>query len=31
LPTMGADSIANMQLIDSVYRAAGLPLRGTPL
>jgi predicted dehydrogenase len=31
LPTMGADSIANMRLIDSVYRAAGLPLRGTPL
>jgi predicted dehydrogenase len=31
LPTMGADSIANMRLIDAVYRAAGLPARGTPL
>jgi predicted dehydrogenase len=29
--TMGDDSIANMTLIDSVYRAAGLPVRGTPL
>jgi predicted dehydrogenase len=28
LPTMGADSIHNMRLIDAVYRAAGLPLRG---
>jgi predicted dehydrogenase len=31
LVTMGADSIANMRLIDSVYRAAGLPARGTPV
>jgi len=31
LPTMGADSIANMRLIDAVYRAAGLPPRGTPV
>jgi predicted dehydrogenase len=31
LPTMGADAIANMRLIDAVYRAAGLPVRGTPL
>lgn len=31
LPTMGADSIANMRLIDSVYRAAGMPPRGTPV
>lgn len=31
LPTMGADAIANMQLIDAVYRAAGLPVRGTLL
>jgi predicted dehydrogenase len=30
LPTMGADSIHNMRLIDAVYRAAGLPVRGTP-
>jgi predicted dehydrogenase len=29
LPTMGADSIHNMRLIDAVYRAAGLPVRGT--
>jgi predicted dehydrogenase len=29
LPTMGADSIHNMRLIDAVYRAAGLPPRGT--
>ncbi len=28
LPTMGEDSIANMRLIDAVYRAAGLPIRG---
>jgi len=28
LPTMGGDSIANMRLIDAVYRAAGLSLRG---
>ena len=28
LPTMGADSIHNMRLIDAVYRAAGLPVRG---
>jgi len=31
LPTMGADAIANMRLIDAVYRAAGLPPRGTPV
>jgi predicted dehydrogenase len=31
LTTMGADSIANMRLIDAVYRAAGLPVRGTPV
>jgi len=31
LPTMGEDSIANMKLIDSVYRAAGMPVRGTLL
>jgi predicted dehydrogenase len=31
LPTMGADSIHNMRLIDAVYRAAGLPVRGTPM
>ncbi len=31
LPTMAADSIANMRLIDAVYRAAGLPVRGTAL
>lgn len=31
LPTMGADSIHNMRLIDAVYRAAGLPARGTPM
>lgn len=29
LPTMGADSVHNMRLIDAVYRAAGLPVRGT--
>lgn len=31
LPTMGEDSINNMKLIDSVYRAAGLPVRGALL
>jgi predicted dehydrogenase len=31
LPTMGDDSINNMKLIDAVYRAAGLPVRGTLL
>jgi predicted dehydrogenase len=31
LPTMGDDSIQNMKLIDSVYRAAGMPVRGTLL
>lgn len=31
LPTMGDDAINNMKLIDSVYRAAGLPVRGTLL
>ena len=30
-PTAGADSIANMAAIDSVYEAAGLPVRGTPV
>ena len=30
LPTMGADSVHQMRLIDAVYRAAGLPVRGTP-
>lgn len=29
LPTSAADAVANMRLIDEVYRAAGLPLRGT--
>lgn len=28
LPTSGEDSVATMQLIDAVYRAAGLPKRG---
>ncbi len=28
-PTGGVDSIANMELIDAAYRAAGLPPRGT--
>jgi predicted dehydrogenase len=28
LPTMGQDSINNMRLIDAVYTAAGLPVRG---
>ena len=28
LPTMAGDSIANMRLIDEVYLAAGLPVRG---
>jgi len=28
-PTRGADSIANMAAIDSIYTAAGLPVRGT--
>jgi len=27
LPTEGEDSIANMRVIDAIYRAAGLPLR----
>lgn len=31
LPTMGQDSIANMRLIDAIYRASGLPVRGTPV
>jgi hypothetical protein len=31
LPTMGDDAINTMKLIDSVYRAAGLPVRGTQL
>lgn len=31
LPTMGVDSINNMRLIDAVYRAAGLPVRGMPV
>ncbi|MBN1612474.1 MAG: Gfo/Idh/MocA family oxidoreductase [Polyangiaceae bacterium] len=29
LPTGGADAIENMELIDAVYRAAGMPVRGT--
>lgn len=29
LPTMGQDSIASMRLIDAIYTAAGLPVRGT--
>ena len=28
-PTDGAEGIVNMRLIDDVYRAAGLPLRGS--
>jgi predicted dehydrogenase len=28
-PTQGADSVANMAVIDAVYEAAGLPPRGT--
>jgi predicted dehydrogenase len=28
--TPPADSVANMRVIDAVYRAAGLPVRGTP-
>lgn len=31
LPTMGDDAINNMKLIDSVYLAAGLPVRGSLL
>jgi hypothetical protein len=27
--TTPEDAVANMRLIDDVYRAAGLPLRGT--
>ncbi|MCP5027274.1 MAG: Gfo/Idh/MocA family oxidoreductase [Actinomycetia bacterium] len=30
-PTQGADSIGNMTAIDAMYRAAGLPVRGTVL
>ncbi len=30
-PTMGQDSIDSMRLIDAVYTAAGLPVRGTAL
>jgi predicted dehydrogenase len=29
LPTGGTDAIGNMELIDAVYRAAGMPVRGT--
>jgi predicted dehydrogenase len=29
LPTGGSDAIDNMELIDAVYRAAGMPVRGT--
>jgi len=29
LPTSAADAVANMRLVDDVYRAAGLPPRGT--
>jgi predicted dehydrogenase len=28
-PTEGADGVANMRAIDAIYRAAGLPVRGT--
>ena len=28
LPTGGEDAVLTMQLIDDVYRAAGLPVRG---
>jgi predicted dehydrogenase len=31
LPTEAGDGLANMQVIDAVYDAAGLPRRGTPL
>lgn len=31
IPTGGADAVANMELIDAAYRAAGLPLRGADL
>ena len=30
LPTGGTDAIDNMELIDAVYRAAGMPVRGAP-
>jgi len=29
VPTDGADGVANMQVIDALYRAAGLPVRGS--
>ena len=29
--TGGRDGIANMELIDAIYQAAGLPMRGDPL
>jgi hypothetical protein len=28
-PTYGAEGVINMRIIDAVYRAAGLPPRGT--
>jgi predicted dehydrogenase len=31
VPTGPADAVANMAVIDEVYRAAGLPVRGTPV
>ena len=31
LPTGGFDAIGNMDLIDGVYRAAGMPVRGSPV
>jgi predicted dehydrogenase len=31
MPTGPADAVANMAVIDEVYRAAGLPVRGTPV
>jgi len=31
LPTMGEDEMNDMKRIDAVYRAAGLPVRGTLL
>ncbi len=30
MPTDAAHGIANMHVIDEIYRAAGLPLRGQP-
>ena len=30
VPTDGVDGVANMHVIDEIYRAAGYPLRGSP-